>query len=84
MLLYKYTLSLIKHITQMTIKFIKTTDIGNHKIKGGTTELQGFKKLNIFVGKNNSGKSRFLRHLINKRAHLIDQQNNDLQKNVAA
>ena len=67
----------------MTIKFIKTTDIGNHKIKGGTTELQGFKKLNIFVGKNNSGKSRFLRHLINKRVHLIDQQNNDLQKNVA-
>lgn len=55
----------------------------NYSLPGGNDFLDGFKKINIFVGANNSGKSRFMRNIFRGEEEdfvMFDNRNNDLKK----
>jgi len=48
------------HIKEL---ILDDTDFSKYSVEGGNNSLPNLSKINVFVGANNSGKSRFLRQI---------------------
>ena len=54
-----------------------------YKVQITESHIQNLSKINVFIGENNSGKSRFLRNLFNRNDYYVTDSMIDMSKIIS-